>query len=80
LIVSGRVAAGIGAELGAMKVTEQVDAMEASAVDPHKYLAATRILSLCGHDPHIGWRHSFRMSPGSTTASMYASEAFIWER
>ena len=33
LIVSGRVAAGIGAELGAMKVTEQIDAMEASAVD-----------------------------------------------
>jgi hypothetical protein len=34
LIVSGRVAAGIGAELGAMKVSEQIDAMEASAVDP----------------------------------------------
>lgn len=45
LIVSGRVAAGIGAELGAMKVTEQVDAMEASAVDPQKYLAATHILA-----------------------------------
>src|SRR5258708_36547899 len=34
LIVSGRVGAGIGAELGSMKVTEQIDAMEASAVDP----------------------------------------------
>ena len=45
LIVSGRVAAGIGAELGAMKVTEQIDAMEVSAVDPYKYLAATRILA-----------------------------------
>jgi len=45
LIVSGRVAAGIGAELSAMKVTEQIDAMEASAVDPYKYLAATRILT-----------------------------------
>jgi len=45
LIVSGRVAAGIGAELGAMKVTEQIDAMEASAVDPYKFLAATRILA-----------------------------------
>src|SRR5882724_3554371 len=33
LIVSGRVAAGIGAELSAMKVTEQIDAMEASAVE-----------------------------------------------
>jgi phospholipid/cholesterol/gamma-HCH transport system permease protein len=45
LIVSGRVAAGIGAELGAMKVTEQIDAMEASAVDPYKFLVATRVLA-----------------------------------
>lgn len=43
LIVSGRVGAGIGAELGAMKVTEQIDAMEASAVNPYKFLAATRV-------------------------------------
>src|SRR5205807_5728572 len=42
LVVSGRVAAGIGAELGSMRVTEQIDAMEASAVDPHKFLVATR--------------------------------------
>jgi phospholipid/cholesterol/gamma-HCH transport system permease protein len=45
LVVSGRVGAGIGAELGSMKVTEQIDAMEASAVNPHKYLAATRIVA-----------------------------------
>jgi phospholipid/cholesterol/gamma-HCH transport system permease protein len=45
LVVCGRVGAGIGAELGSMKVTEQIDAMEASAVDPDKYLAATRILA-----------------------------------
>ena len=45
LVVSGRVAAGIGAELGAMKVTEQIDAMEASAIDPFKYLAATRVIA-----------------------------------
>jgi len=45
LVVSGRVGAGIGAELGSMKVTEQVDAMEAAAVDPYKYLAATRIVA-----------------------------------
>src|SRR5579859_6383975 len=43
LVVSGRVGAGIGTELGAMKVTEQIDAMEASGVNPHKYLAATRV-------------------------------------
>jgi phospholipid/cholesterol/gamma-HCH transport system permease protein len=37
------VGAGIGAELGSMKVTDQIDAMEVSAVDPFKYLAATRV-------------------------------------
>jgi phospholipid/cholesterol/gamma-HCH transport system permease protein len=45
LVVSGRAGAGIGAELGSMKVTEQIDAMEASAVDPYRYLAATRVLA-----------------------------------
>jgi phospholipid/cholesterol/gamma-HCH transport system permease protein len=45
LVVSGRAAAGIGAELGAMKVTEQIDAIEVSAVDPFKYLVATRVLA-----------------------------------
>jgi phospholipid/cholesterol/gamma-HCH transport system permease protein len=45
LVVAGRVGAGIGAELGSMKVTEQIDAMEASAVDPYQFLAGTRILA-----------------------------------
>ena len=45
LVVAGRVGAGIGAELGSMKVTEQIDAMEASAVDSYKFLAATRVLA-----------------------------------
>jgi len=45
LIVSGRVGAGIGAELGSMKVTEQIDAMEASAVDPFKFLVSTRVIA-----------------------------------
>jgi len=45
LVVSGRVGAGIGAELASMKVTEQIDAIEASAVNPFRLLAATRILA-----------------------------------
>ena len=45
LVVSGRVGAGIGAELGSMKVTDQIDAMEVSAVDPFRYLVATRVLA-----------------------------------
>ena len=46
LLVAGRVGAGIGAEIGAMKVTEQIDALEATAVDAFKYLAVTRIIAL----------------------------------
>ena len=45
LVVSGRVGAGIGAELASMKVTEQIDAIEASAVNPYRLLVATRILA-----------------------------------
>ncbi len=45
MVVSGRVGAGIGAELGSMRVSEQIDAMEASAVDPVRYLAVTRVLA-----------------------------------
>ena len=45
LLVSGRVGAGIGAEIGAMNVTEQIDALEANAVDAFKFLAVTRIIA-----------------------------------
>ncbi len=45
LVVSGRVGAGIGAELASMKVTEQIDAIEVSAVSPYRLLAAPRILA-----------------------------------
>ena len=45
LICAGKVASGIGAELGSMKVTEQIDAMEVSAINPYKYLVVTRILA-----------------------------------
>src|SRR5881275_3796145 len=45
LLVSGRVGAGIGAELGAMRVTEQIDALEAVAVDSFRFLAVTRIVA-----------------------------------
>jgi phospholipid/cholesterol/gamma-HCH transport system permease protein len=43
LLFSGRVGAGIGAELGAMRVTEQIDALESLAVDSFKYLVVTRV-------------------------------------
>lgn len=46
LIVAGRVASGIGAELGSMKVTEQIEAMECSGVDPYNFLVTTRVNAL----------------------------------
>jgi len=43
LIFAGKVGSGIGAELASMKVTEQIDAMEVSGINPFKYLVITRI-------------------------------------
>ncbi len=43
LIFAGKVGSGIGAELASMKVTEQIDAMEVSGMNPFKYLVVTRI-------------------------------------
>ena len=45
LICAGRISSGIGAELGSMRVTEQIDAMEVSGTNPFKYLVVTRILA-----------------------------------
>lgn len=45
LICAGKISSGMGAELGSMKVTEQIDAMEVSSVNPFKYLVVTRVLA-----------------------------------
>jgi phospholipid/cholesterol/gamma-HCH transport system permease protein len=45
LIFAGRVSSGIGAELGSMRVTEQIDAMEVSAIDPFRFLVVTRVVA-----------------------------------
>jgi len=45
LITSGKVGSNIGAELGSMKVTEQIDAMEVSASNPFKFLVVTRVIA-----------------------------------
>ncbi len=46
LIAAGKIGSSIGAELGSMKVTEQIDAMEVSGTNPFKYLVATRVLAV----------------------------------
>ena len=45
LVVGGRVSASIAAELGTMKVTEQIDAMEILAIDPMRYLVLPRVVA-----------------------------------
>ncbi len=45
LITAGKVGSGIGAELGSMRVTEQIDAMEVSAINPFKFLVVTRVVA-----------------------------------
>jgi len=45
LICAGKVGSGFGAELGSMKVTEQIDAMTVSGTNPFKYIVVTRVLA-----------------------------------
>ena len=45
LICAGKISSGIGAELGSMRVTEQIDAMEVSGTNPFKYLVVTRVMA-----------------------------------
>jgi phospholipid/cholesterol/gamma-HCH transport system permease protein len=45
LVVGGRVSASIAAELGTMKVTEQIDAMEMIAIDPIEFLVLPRVVA-----------------------------------
>jgi phospholipid/cholesterol/gamma-HCH transport system permease protein len=46
LITAGKVGSNMGAELGSMKVTEQIDAMEVSATNPFKFLVVTRVIAI----------------------------------
>jgi len=45
LICAGKIGSGMGAELGSMRVTEQIDAMEVSSTNPMRYLVVTRVLA-----------------------------------
>jgi phospholipid/cholesterol/gamma-HCH transport system permease protein len=45
LIVAGKVGSNIGAEIGSMRVSEQIDAMEVSSTNPFKFLVVTRVLA-----------------------------------
>lgn len=65
LICAGKVGSSIGAELGSMRVTEQIDAMEVSAIKPFKYLVVTRVLATTLTIPVLALYCSFVAMYGS---------------
>lgn len=85
LICAGKIGSSIGAELGSMKVTEQIEAMEVSAINPFKYLVVTRVIATTTTVPLLALYCSFVGILGSyfnvhaeeaTSAWMYYKNAF----
>jgi len=73
LLMAGRAGAGIGAELGAMKVTEQIDALEAVAVDSFRYLSVTRVAAAVVALPLLTVLMDFAAIVGGYLAEMLVS-------
>lgn len=83
LLLSGRVGAGIGAELGAMRVSEQIDALESLAVDSFKYLVVTRVAACVLVLPLLTTVMNFTGILGGFVAETVISGmtlALYWER
>lgn len=86
LLVAGRVGAGIGAQLAGMRVTEQIDALEALAVNSFKYLVVTRIMAcvivlpllttILDFAGVLGGVVSEMITPGGMPAELYWRDAF----
>lgn len=73
LICAGKVGSSIGAELGSMRVTEQIEAMEVSAINPYKYLVITRVMAATITIPILSFYCSFMGLMGAF-ASVNATE------
>ena len=83
LLFSGRVGAGIGAELGAMRVTEQIDALESLAVDSFKYLVVTRVAACVLVLPLLTTIMNFTGIVGGFVAETFVSGmsfSLYWDR
>lgn len=85
LICAGKVGSGIGAELGSMRVTEQIDAMEVSSTNPVRFLIVPRILAttlmipiLTLYADALGILGSWAASniKGEVTFTLFTSQAF----
>ncbi len=65
LVLAGRLGAGMGAEIGSMRVTEQIDALEVAALKPFHYLVITRVLACMIMFPVLTiWTDMIAMSGG----------------
>jgi len=85
LITAGKVGSHIGAEIGSMKVTEQIDAMEVSATEPFRFLVVTRVIATTFMIPVLAMYCGFVGMMGSflniyqnekTSFSTFIAEAF----
>jgi phospholipid/cholesterol/gamma-HCH transport system permease protein len=86
LICAGKIGSQIGAELGSMKVTEQIDAMEVSAINPFKFLVVTRVIATTVMVPVLMFYSAFIGLMGSfidihfsdqTSFTMFIHDVFI---
>lgn len=81
LICAGKVGSGIGAELGSMRVTEQIEAMEVSSINPFKYLVVNRVVATtitipllalyCGFIALLGSYINVHFEEGSSMITFY---------
>ena len=85
LICAGKIGSGIGAELGSMKVTEQIDAMEVSGTNPFKFLVVSRVWACIIMLPllviaadSVGLMGSFLMesTKGEVSMTLYFNRVF----
>jgi phospholipid/cholesterol/gamma-HCH transport system permease protein len=78
LICAGKIGSSIGAELGSMRVTEQIDAMEVSAINPYKYLVVTRVWATTITVPVLALYCSFVGLMGSyVNVNAHESTSFV---
>jgi phospholipid/cholesterol/gamma-HCH transport system permease protein len=73
LMVTGRAGSAIATELGTMRVTEQIDALETMAVSPVQYLVVPRVLALILTMPLLTMLFNFVGFIGAFAVSVYQS-------
>lgn len=77
LLVSGRVGAGIGAELAGMRITSQIDALESLGVNSFKYLVVTRVLACVIALPLLTTLLNFAGLAGGMSEELLASHITV---